>query len=262
MVGDRVDQWRLRIRPHVYSDVAQLQPEAGHAGLHDRSALRTGECREPVRLPGRRPCCGVKSTGPCCQEKGQFYGNMYTWSFKTGWQNNIDTPGVKQVTIWKDFFTSLPWQDLVPDQDHSVVTAGFGTDGDIKQTQVSKSDYATTSKTPDGAFVVAYMPAARTISVNMASLKANTSAKWFDPTNGSSTPISPAICQHRNTAVHTTRQQSRRRRRLGPVTGCFEVIITAAPVLMFSLVRDHAQTIAIDPENPHHYSFTGSRRSW
>ena len=36
--------------------------------------------------------------------KGQFYGNMYTWSFKYGWQNNIDTPGVKQVTIWKDFF--------------------------------------------------------------------------------------------------------------------------------------------------------------
>ena len=59
--------------------------------------------------------------------KGQFYGNMYTWSFKPGWQNNIDTPGVTQVTIWKDFFTSLPWHNLVPDQDHSVVTAGFGT---------------------------------------------------------------------------------------------------------------------------------------
>ena len=116
--------------------------------------------------------------------KGQFYGNMYTWSFKSGWQNNIDTPGVKQVAIWKDFFSSLPWQDLVPDQDHSVVTAGYGTYGDIKQTQVSKSDYATTSKTPDGGFVVAYMPSARTITVNMTSLKANASAKWFDPTNG------------------------------------------------------------------------------
>ncbi len=49
----------------------------------------------------------------------------------TGWQDNIDTPGAAQVTIWKDFFTGLPWQDLVPDQDHSVVTAGFGTYGDI-----------------------------------------------------------------------------------------------------------------------------------
>jgi Protein of unknown function (DUF4038)/Putative collagen-binding domain of a collagenase len=121
--------------------------------------------------------------------KGQFYGNKYTWSFKDGWQNNIDTPGAAQLTLWKNFFTSIPWQDLVPDQEHSVVTAGLGTYGDIKQTQVSKSDYATASKTPDGGFVVLYMPTARTITVNMASLKANASAKWFDPTNGAYTSI-------------------------------------------------------------------------
>jgi hypothetical protein len=121
--------------------------------------------------------------------KGQFYGNMYTWSFKPGWEKNIDTPGVTQVTIWKNFFTSLPWQDLVPDQDHSVLTAGFGTPGDINQPSVSKSDYATASKTPDGGFVVVYMPTARTITVNMAGLKANASAKWFDPTNGAYTSI-------------------------------------------------------------------------
>ena len=35
------------------------------------------------------------------------------------------------------------------------------------------------------------------------------------------------------------------------------MIRTAALVLMFSLVRAHAQTIAIDPENPHYYSFYG-----
>jgi Protein of unknown function (DUF4038)/Putative collagen-binding domain of a collagenase len=121
--------------------------------------------------------------------KGQFYGNMYTWSFKPGWQNNIDTPGVAQVTIWKDFFTGLPWQDLVPDQDHSVLTAGFGTFGDLKQTRVSKSDYATASKTPDGGFVVVYMPTTRTITVNMASLKGSANARWFDPTNGTYTSI-------------------------------------------------------------------------
>jgi Protein of unknown function (DUF4038)/Putative collagen-binding domain of a collagenase len=123
--------------------------------------------------------------------KGQFYGNMYTWSFKDGWQNHIDTPGVTQFTIWKDFFASIPWQDLVPDQDHSVVTAGFGTFGDIKQTNVSKSDYATASRTPDGGFVVVYMPAARTVTVNMASLKANATARWFDPSSGAYTAAQP-----------------------------------------------------------------------
>jgi hypothetical protein len=120
--------------------------------------------------------------------KGQFYGNFYTWSFASGWKYYIDTPGAAQVTIWKDFFTGLPWQNLVPDQDHSVLTAGLGNYGDL-QTPVSVSDYATASKTPDGSYVVVYMPTARTITVNMASLKAPASAKWFDPTNGAYTSI-------------------------------------------------------------------------
>ena len=39
---------------------------------------------------------------------GQFYGNMYTWSFKDGWKGQIDTPGVGQLDIWKVlFFHSL-----------------------------------------------------------------------------------------------------------------------------------------------------------
>ena len=121
--------------------------------------------------------------------KGQFYGNFFTWSFASGWKYYIDTPGAAQVTIWKDFFSGLPWQDLVPDQDHSVLTAGLGNYGDL-QTPVSNSDYVTASKTPDGGFVVAYMPTARTITVNMSSLKAPANAKWFDPANGTYTSIS------------------------------------------------------------------------
>ena len=37
--------------------------------------------------------------------------------------------------------------------------------------------------------MVVYMPTARTITVNMASLKGNANAKWFDPTNGAYTSI-------------------------------------------------------------------------
>jgi hypothetical protein len=114
---------------------------------------------------------------------GQFYGNRYTWSFARGWESHIDTPGVAQLTIWKNFFSSLPWQDLVPDQAHKIVTAGLGTYGTL-ETRVSQSDYCTVAGTPDGSLVVAYMPTVRTITVNMASLKAPAKAKWFDPTNG------------------------------------------------------------------------------
>jgi hypothetical protein len=119
---------------------------------------------------------------------GQFYGNKYTWSFPPGWETHIDTVGVTQLTIWKQFFSSLPWQDLVPDQDHAVVTNGLGAYGTL-DTRVSQSDYCTAAKTPDGAYVIVYMPTARTITVNMARLKAPAQGKWFDPTNGAYTKI-------------------------------------------------------------------------
>jgi hypothetical protein len=135
--------------------------------------------------------------------KGQFYGNRYTWSFANGWQSHLDTRGVTQFTIWKDFFGSLPWQDLVPDQKHTVVTAGLGTYGNIRTTRVSESDYCTASKTPSGTVVLAYMPTVRTITVNMASLRAPTNAKWFDPANGAYTTISGGPFANKGTRKFT-----------------------------------------------------------
>ncbi|MGP8185210.1 MAG: DUF4038 domain-containing protein [Terracidiphilus sp.] len=127
---------------------------------------------------------------------GQFYGNRYTWSLPAGWGSHIDTLGVSQLTIWKDFFSSLPWQNLIPDQQHAVVTAGFGTFGrgeilfnsGALTTQmplgVSQSDYATAARTVDGSYVVIYLPTARPVTLNMSRLKGPATAKWFDPTNG------------------------------------------------------------------------------
>jgi hypothetical protein len=115
---------------------------------------------------------------------GQFYGNNYTWTFRSGWQGNIDTAGVTQFTIWKKFFLSLRWYDLVPDQDHSTVTAGLGTFGDV-ETNVSRSDYCTAARTRDGAAVIAYIPTTRAITVNMARLRGPARGRWFDPSDGS-----------------------------------------------------------------------------
>lgn len=115
---------------------------------------------------------------------GQFYGNKYTWSFADGWKDKIDTPGVEQLGIWKKFFSSLPWHDLVPDQDHTVLTGGIGTYGDV-DTRVSESDYATAARTPDGATVVVYVPMVRAITLNMSCLRRSAKARWFDPSNGS-----------------------------------------------------------------------------
>ena len=133
---------------------------------------------------------------------GQLYGNAYTWPFISGWKLHLDTVGVKQLTIWKDFFSSLPWQDLVPDQEHAVVTKGLGTYGTL-QTRVSRSDYCTAAKTPDGSYVIAYMPTARTITVNLAALQAPANAKWFDPTNGGYTTVPGGPCANTGTRQFT-----------------------------------------------------------
>jgi hypothetical protein len=133
---------------------------------------------------------------------GQFYGNFYTWSFSPGWKYYIDTEGVKELTIWKDFFSSVPWYDLVPDQSHSVITAGLGTYGDL-QTRVSNSDFCTAAKTPDGKFVVAYLPAARAVTVNMEALKAPAKGTWFDPTNGTYAAIPGGLFANKGTQQFT-----------------------------------------------------------
>lgn len=115
---------------------------------------------------------------------GQWYGNKYTWSFADGWKGKIDTPGVEQLGIWARFFSSLRWQDLVPDQDHKILTAGYGTFGNV-DTRVSESDYATAASTPDGTTIVVYIPTVRTITVDMTQLGGEARARWFDPSDGS-----------------------------------------------------------------------------
>ena len=132
---------------------------------------------------------------------GQFYGNHYTWSLPPGWESHIDTVGVAQLSIWKHFFSSLAWQNLIPDQKHTVLTAGFGTFGNdviisipgtlaTRMTpRVSEGDHATAARTTDGSYVVIYMPTARAVTVNLNSLKGPAIGEWFDPTNGTYLPI-------------------------------------------------------------------------
>lgn len=120
---------------------------------------------------------------------GLFYGNAEIWPFKSDWRERIDTVGVQQVAHWKDFFLSLPWQNLIPDQDSAVLVAGSGSVCDLK-TPVSQCDYALAAKSADGSVIVIYLPAVRTIRVNLAVLSHAAHATWFDPSNGAYRAIS------------------------------------------------------------------------
>jgi Protein of unknown function (DUF4038) len=56
---------------------------------------------------------------------GQVYGSAYTWRLEKGWETKLDTPGVIQLSYMKNLFVSRKWYDLVPDQDHTIVSAGY-----------------------------------------------------------------------------------------------------------------------------------------
>jgi len=118
---------------------------------------------------------------------GQMYGNHYTWPFSSGWQSNLDTPGSQQMGYVKFLFTSRQWYNLIPDQSHTVVTAGYGTYADSGA--LGDNDYLTAARTPDGALVLAYMPTGRTITVDLSTLAAPMYASWYDPTNATFTAI-------------------------------------------------------------------------
>jgi hypothetical protein len=115
---------------------------------------------------------------------GQLYGNGYTWPFKPGWKEKLDTPGSIQMARVQAVFVPRSCHEFVPDQEHKVVTAGYGT---FDATTIPgnaygmTSDYVTAARTPDGALVMAYLPSGRTVTVDLSQFQAPATARWYDP---------------------------------------------------------------------------------
>lgn len=120
---------------------------------------------------------------------GYFYGSTW-YTFPAGWQNDIDTVAVTQLGYWKALFNSVPWYNLVPDQTHSIVTAGYGTATGNGSGNIQTDNYVTAAGTSDGTLVMAYLPASTTVTINMAALRGTVTAQWFDPGNGTYTAVS------------------------------------------------------------------------
>lgn len=121
---------------------------------------------------------------------GQLYGNVNIFRFPKGWEtsNWQNSPGILQFGYWSAFFRDRAWYNLIPDQNHSVVTAGYGT---FQYCCINaNSDYLTAARTPDGKLVIAYMPTLRTITVDMTRLSGMVAARWYDPATGKYISIS------------------------------------------------------------------------
>jgi len=142
---------------------------------------------------------------------GQLYGSAHTWQLQKGWEANLDTSGVVQLSYMKNLFASRKWHDLVPDQTHTVLTAGYDAfscnvgkfevhvseDRDSLMARafgrirkysgigsITSNTCATAARTSDGSLVIVYMPTIRAITVDMSKLTGTTTARWYDPTSG------------------------------------------------------------------------------
>lgn len=139
-----------------------------------------------------------------CGATGQLYGNGYTWPFAGGWQSHLDTPGAIQFGYVTALFAPRAWYNLIPDTNHTVVTAGFGTFSAAADTSlVNNNDYATAARTADGSLVMAYMPTSRTLTVDMSKLSGAAAAHWYDPANGTYLPIASSPLPNSGTRTFT-----------------------------------------------------------
>jgi hypothetical protein len=126
---------------------------------------------------------------------GQLYGNRSNTEY-TG----LDTKMVSQLGYMNSLFSARAWYNLVPDQNHTVVTAGYGTFGGGSLFN-EDSDYVTAARVADGSLALAYMPTARSITVDMSQLRGSVTARWYDPASGSFVAITGSPFQNSGTRV-------------------------------------------------------------
>ena len=115
---------------------------------------------------------------------GDFFGNRPIWLFEDGWQMALDSRGSRDMARVRPLFAARHWESLVPDAAHTFVTSGFGADG---------PSHAVAARAADGSWGAAYLPTARTVTVDLGGFSAPVQARWYDPTSGTLTNASGAL---------------------------------------------------------------------
>jgi len=112
-----------------------------------------------------------------CGATGQFMGNRPVWLFDPGWQAALNSTGAQDMARWGELFSSRLWYELIPDEKHEVVVDGLG--------EFRGLDYLAAARSGDGSLIMAYMPTARTITVDMSKVAGGQAkASWFNPRTG------------------------------------------------------------------------------
>lgn len=113
---------------------------------------------------------------------GIAYGADKVWMFDDpgqAWKNNLNMAGAWHLSHMVEAIRSRPWYKLVPDFEHKLVTDGYG--------EFGKSNYAAAALAGDGSFAMAYLPDARSMTIDMGQFNSGKTVKWFDPTSNAYT---------------------------------------------------------------------------
>ncbi len=112
---------------------------------------------------------------------GHIYGSSSLWQFNTGWETLLWSPGATTITNIIKLMNTIPWYNCVPDANHTVVTGGYGTWGNV--------NYVTAMREASGTIVVAYIPqGTMTPTVDLTQLSGvAANASWYNPRTGATT---------------------------------------------------------------------------
>ncbi|HEY4989538.1 MAG TPA: DUF4038 domain-containing protein, partial [Opitutaceae bacterium] len=120
---------------------------------------------------------------------GRIFGNNAIWTFNSpnaqtagdpSWQSQLGSAGsVGEANLGALFRSREHWK-LVPDANHTVLTAGFQ----------SGSTLALAARTSDGQSIIAYVPVGQIVTIDLTKI-ADTSANawWFNPQTAATTFI-------------------------------------------------------------------------
>ena len=116
---------------------------------------------------------------------GQVYGHSAIWQFVSTWREALEAPGAQDQVHVRTLFERLPWPQLEPDLNASVVVEGSGNYG--------QGDFAIAASTPGRQVTVVYLPALRTIGLDLQQDPSGATVQWYDPVDGTTVDADPEL---------------------------------------------------------------------